>query len=521
MAGFRERISLRGLLGGLAAIGLILVIVAGANSYFNVRQVTTETDLVINVLEPADDASQTLSLSVRSMEAGLFSYIQTEDRDRKSSYTDGETNSRIALERLSKLLGDYPSFEALIAAATASRATWIASVADPAIDQADKGNFQAAAEIADSQLSANSFGRMTADADRLDGEIDRELRSSLNLLNDLTAQMALLQAVTMIVLLVAVFLAWLLLVRWVLRPLDDLRRQMQVVARDRELLEHIDHSGPREIQAVGLDAEDMRQQLVDEIENVTRADETARRATESLASRAPVVASLMRELATPTDPNTAGVSVYGEIHAAETVLAGDFWDSVTTPDDCVALVIADVAGHGDEVGVAATRMKHVIAVALSSGMSPADALELVVRRLVNEDEPPTTAAIVLIDPKDRTVSWANAGHHPPLLLRSGGESVELQRTGPLLSWIGGPWTESSTTFAPGDRLLLYSDGLVESHNDAGEQLEVAGIRELISATDAKTGDEKALVRGVLTRGRERSVDWDRDDVTLIAASIAG
>lgn len=519
MAGFRERISLRGLLTALAAIGLILVIAAAAITYFNVRQVTTETDLVIEVLEPADDASQSLSLSVRKMEAGLFSYIQTEDRNRKSSYIYGKAGSEIALQRLTELLGGDPKFDRLIAAAATSREVWMTQVAEPALAEADAGNFAAAAIIADSQLSSQRFGRMTATTDRLDAKIDDDLEAALDRLNDLTTQMAVLQGVGMLVLLIAVTAAWLLLVRWVLSPLDDTRRQMRVVARDRELLEHIDPSGPREIQAVGRDAEQMRQQLVDEIENVTRADETARRATESLASRAPVVAALMQELATPTNQNPAAVSVHGEIHAAETVLAGDFWDIVETPEDCVALVIADVAGHGDEVGVAATRMKHVIAVALGSGSSPAAALELAVRRLVDEEEPPATAAIAVIDPHARVMTWANAGHHPPILLRSDGESTELERTGPLLSWIGGPWAQHTANFEPGDRLLMYSDGLIESHDEAGEQLGAAGLQELVAAASTTAHDEESLVRGVLTRGRERAVDWDRDDVTLIAASL--
>ncbi len=519
MAGFRERISLRGLLTALAAIGLILVIAAAAVTYFNVTQVKRETNLVINTLEPADDASQALSLSVRKMEASLFAYIQTGNKSRLSPYRDGKANSDIALQQLTGLLGDDPEFEVLISKATESRDAWIADIAEPTLTEAAAGDLPAAAAIADSQLSDRRFDRMTTDVDRLDSKIDDDLEGALDRLDELTTRMAVLQGLGMLVLLVAVALAWLLLMRWVLSPLDDLRRQMRVVARDRELLEHIDPSGPREIQAVGRDAEQMRQQLVAEIENVTRADEAARRATESLASRAPVVAALMRELATPTDPSPTGVSVHGEIHAAETVLAGDFWDSVTTPGDNVALVIADVAGHGDEIGVAATRMKHLIAVALGSGSGPAAALELAAKRLANEDEPPATAAIVIVDPTAHQITWANAGHHPPLVLRPDSEPVELQRTGPLLSWLGGPWTEQVASFTPGDRLLLFSDGLIESHDTAGEQLEALGLLELVATVRTTTTNDESLVRGVLTYGRERAVDWDRDDVTLIAASL--
>ncbi len=519
MAGFRERISLRGLLTALAAIGLILVIVAAAVTYFNVTQVKRETNLVINTLEPADDASQALRLSVRNMEAGLFAYIQSGNENRLSPYRYGEANSDIALQQLTELLGDDAEFQVLISEATESRDAWIADIAEPSLAEAAAGDLGAAAAIADSQLSDRRFDRLIADVDQLDAKIDSDLEAALDRLNDLTTRMAVLQGFGMLILLVAVALAWLLLMRWVLSPLNDLRRQMRVVARDRELLEHIDPTGPREIQAVGRDAEQMRQQLVHEIENVTRADETARRATESLASRAPVVASLMRELATPTNQNPVAASVHGEIHAAETVLAGDFWDVVETPADGVALVIADVAGHGDEVGVAATRMKHMIAVALGSGSGPGAALELAARRLANEDEPPATAAIAVIDPRAQTVTWANAGHPPPMLLRPDGGDIELQRTGPLLSWIGGPWAERTARFEPGDRLLMYSDGLIESHDQAGKQLGAEGLRDLVQAADTTADDEESLVRGVLTRGRDRAVDWDRDDVTLIAASL--
>ncbi len=526
----RERISLRGLLAALAIAGLAVVLVAAAVIAVSVERVSGGTGRVTTVYEPAATDVYNLSLATSDMERGVSLYAIGGVESDLRPYVDGERRSAIALASLGRLLGGDPDISPLLEAVQSSRSEWLSGVAQPSIKAVRDGRQGRAERIIAGDESLLLFDRFVTDSDRLRNTIDEERSEAFDQLRQLTGSLFYLVGAGVLILLFSVLSATYLMRRWVLAPLRELRDQMQSVAQDVRRGGTISPSGPREISDVGRDAEEMRRQLVDEIDRAERATaaqqratDAARRAAESMASDAPVVAAIMRELAAQTDPAPEGIEVYGEILPAETVLAGDFWDCIAVPDGRAALVIADVAGHGDRVGVAASRIKHLLAVATASGRSPGSALALADRRLADENEPIATAAIVVVDPATGTLTWSNAGHPPPVVVRSSGKTEELVRTGPLLSWLGGPWEARTTTLAAGDCLLLFSDGLVESHDAGGEQLGVPGLLTLFDRA-ASTGGEghrgvKHLVRRTLALARERCVDWERDDVTLVALTL--
>ena len=73
---------------------------------------------------------------------------------------------------------------------------------------------------------------------------------------------------------------------------------------------------------------------------------------------------------------------------------------------------------------------------------------------------------------------------------------------------------------PGDVLLAFSDGLLESHDEHGEQLEVPGLLALVRDAREAGAEQDEIVRRTLAQARSRAVDWERDDVTLVALSLA-
>ena len=164
-----------------------------------------------------------------------------------------------------------------------------------------------------------------------------------------------------------------------------------------------------------------------------------------------------------------GVAVHGEVNSAEGVLAGDWWDCVAMPSGEAALIITDIAGHGAEAGVAAMRVKHLMALLLASGAGPDEAITLAARSFADEVGRFATVAVVCVDPPTGAVRWANGGHHPPVILTPDGQETELAPTGPLLSWLGGPWRVDTAAMGPDDVLLAYSDGLIESHDAAAQR----------------------------------------------------
>jgi serine phosphatase RsbU (regulator of sigma subunit) len=114
-----------------------------------------------------------------------------------------------------------------------------------------------------------------------------------------------------------------------------------------------------------------------------------------------------------------------------------------------------------------------------------------------------TAVIAHLD-HDGLLTIANGGHCPPLVVRNDGTIEEIASTGPLLGILpGAKWCSLQTHLAPGESLLLYSDGVTESLI-AGEELGVAGLRALVARLGACPASIVEELGGV------------SDDLTLVA-----
>jgi len=329
----------------------------------------------------------------------------------------------------------------------------------------------------------------------------RPLRSDYS---QLELELLIIGLILLVVLFVAVRTLWSLAVL----PLRDLQEDLTAVA-DGELELVIEEYGPPEVRHVAAAAESMRRRLLAEIDEARAADE-------ALAQRGPLVTALREELApSGAVASVANVDAAAQLVPAEGVLAGDWVDIVALPDGRAALLIADVSGHGAAAGLAALRIKHMVTVGLAEGASPATVLGRAATTFAHEDERFASAAIVVVDPSALTFTWANAGHPPPLLV--GHDDVALlDPTGPILSRLGGEWDEGGGQINPGDLVLGYSDGLLESRDDEGNQLEISGIVRGLGSIDVPA---MALVGRLVATARARAVDWRRDDVAIAALSV--
>lgn len=511
VADLRERVSLRAMLYWLGAAGLIVLILITLGVGSRTRQVSNEANRVVTVYEPAAEDVATVSLAISEMERGLTQYVLGGTEADLRPYVDGERRSALALESLDRLLGTDPKVDPLLVSAEASRTEWLDTVATPTITAVRADEIRRAKKLVLGDLNAALYDQLITDTDKLRYTINAERSAGFAQLSELSTQLSRIVALALLFLVIGLVIAGFLLFRWVLKPLNEVRRQIREVARRGNHERPIEPRGPLEIAAVSKDTEAMRRQLVSEIDE-------ARSAREALEHRAPLVAAIRRELSMPTDPNIRGVRVHGEVRAAEGVLAGDWWDCVAMPSGEAALIITDIAGHGPEAGVAAMRIKHLMALLLASGAGPEEALGLAARTFADEVGRFATVAVVCVDPVSGNVRWSNGGHHPPIILKPDDGIEELERTGPLLSWLGGPWQSRETTMDAEDVLLAFSDGLIESHDKNGAQLELEGLLAIYRQSNDGVGEEEA-VRRTLARARERAVDWERDDVTLVALSL--
>ena len=322
-------------------------------------------------------------------------------------------------------------------------------------------------------------------------------------------RMALALLVAGTVLFALVVGAFVLIRRWVLHPLDELSDQLREVAREGHREQVIVPTGPPELRAVGSDAEAMRRALLAE-------SDAARAAGEGLAQESPVVAAIRAELATDPDPLAARLEVHGRVEAAHGVLAGDWWGVLPLDDERTALLLLDVAGHGELAGLVLQRLRSVMTVALRSGVDAGTALTRGATSFTDAaDGRFATALVTVLDPVAGTMEWANAGHPAGWLMPGGvtADRTRLEPTGPLLSALGGTWSARSIPLGVGDVLLAWSDGLVEAR-DADRELSEDDLARVVDA--AATTQPRELVARVVAELREAAPEWRRDDVTLVA-----
>ncbi|HXH38925.1 MAG TPA: PP2C family protein-serine/threonine phosphatase [Thermoanaerobaculia bacterium] len=251
--------------------------------------------------------------------------------------------------------------------------------------------------------------------------------------------------------------------------------------------------------------------IVTTMQQATRAQERLVAVDSELATaRAIQMATLPR-----MGPELAGLEV-AAIYMPASDVAGDFYDFLEMENGCLGVFIADVSGHGVPAALVASMLKIALATQVGNASSPARILAalntLFCGRLERQF---ITASYVHIDPAAGTLVIASAGHPPPIL-RHGAFSEEILAAGVVLGrFRDARYDEVTRPFAPGDTLVLYTDGVTESANAEGEQWGDERLRTTITKRGSGSVGVLAatIVSDVATwRGVASTPD---DDVTLI------
>ncbi|MFD5269604.1 SpoIIE family protein phosphatase [Streptomyces sp. NPDC058335] len=150
-------------------------------------------------------------------------------------------------------------------------------------------------------------------------------------------------------------------------------------------------------------------------------------------------------------------------------VGGDWFSAIELPDGDALFVVGDVAGHGIDAVAAMALLRFTAKGMVITGSSLTGALGRLNALLLHSRDPHGTATMVLAryTPRERRLVWAQAGHPPPLLLRDG-KARYLDRPFGMLLGAGDSarYEEAECRLAPGDRLVLYTDGLVEQPSES-------------------------------------------------------
>jgi len=187
--------------------------------------------------------------------------------------------------------------------------------------------------------------------------------------------------------------------------------------------------------------------------------------------------------------------------------------------DRLGLFIADVSGHGVPAALIASMVKMAAISQRDHAENPAQILSAMNRALCgNTQGQYVTAAYAWIDGAKKEVRYAAAGHPSMLLLRDGAVR-EIAENGLLLAAVDGiVYTEKTMTLLPGDRFLLYTDGLVEARNQAGEMFGEASLSAAFAQSAGLSPSDAVNEIVAKVQGWARSQD---DDLTVLVCDYRG
>lgn len=264
-------------------------------------------------------------------------------------------------------------------------------------------------------------------------------------------------------------------------------------------------------------------ELMARVRGLLRTTEASHQDRKRLQDEIDAAAEVQRRLFPSSQPRVSGLDYAGMCRPALGV-SGDYYDFFKLASGCLALLVADVCGKGMPAALVAAALHAAVRAYGPAAGRNCGALMAEVNRLLFETTSGgrfVTVFYGVFDPSDRTLTWANAGHCRPLWMTASGHLTRLDSlTMPAGIAAEVPPLQETIRLAPGDLLLVHSDGISEASDQCGEEfgesrlLNVMQGSRLLSASllcERILDDVKEFTRG----GRQA------DDLTVLAAHVHG
>jgi sigma-B regulation protein RsbU (phosphoserine phosphatase) len=200
-------------------------------------------------------------------------------------------------------------------------------------------------------------------------------------------------------------------------------------------------------------------------------------------------------------------------------VGGDAFDIVLLDEHRLAISVADVSGKGLPAALLVSSVQATIR-AVATGADPASVCHHLNHSLAGQipDGRFVTLVLAVLDPHTRRVVYANAGHNQPILVRRDGSASRFDRGGPVLGVLADAVYElGQVTLEPGDRLVFFTDGLVEA-TDGREEFGEDRLTALVQSQ--RTLGAGALVASIVDTVKTFSHDAHGDDTTVVALAVS-
>jgi phosphoserine phosphatase RsbU/P len=204
------------------------------------------------------------------------------------------------------------------------------------------------------------------------------------------------------------------------------------------------------------------------------------------------------------------------------IVGGDYFDFIRIDGEHTALAIGDVAGKGVAAALLMTSLQALLRSRAAACASDVSQLAVETNQRLQETIPGNKYATLfygVYSDAQRALTYINAGHNPPLLLRTDGAIERLSAGGPVLGMFeNAVYGAATVQLDRGDRLVLYTDGVTEALNEAGDEFGEARLIDAIAGcphTGAQATEAAILAaHSAFTRETARA-----DDMTLVVATV--
>ena len=210
------------------------------------------------------------------------------------------------------------------------------------------------------------------------------------------------------------------------------------------------------------------------------------------------------------------IQIAGMTRPANTV-GGDFYDVLPLTDGRIIVTLGDVAGKGSPAALLMALLLAVLRTLVDEDLDPPSLIERVNAQICRHS--PSSRFITLFyavyTPATGTLAYVNAGQNPPLIRRADGRYERLGSTGVALGMFEhSTFASVETTLAPGEMLIMYSDGITEAEDPTGRPFEESGLELVV---ERHAGQESAEIGVQVIKAVEAHAKASRfiDDLTIL------
>jgi phosphoserine phosphatase RsbU/P len=229
-----------------------------------------------------------------------------------------------------------------------------------------------------------------------------------------------------------------------------------------------------------------------------------------------VASKIQKELLPDENPILAGYAIAGTSISAQ-VVGGDYYDFIRLDEHRLCFCVGDVAGKGLSAALLMANLQATLRGQIMTSDSPGECLKKANQLLFHSTPPDrfVTLFFGLIDTRDHTLRYCNAGHDQPFYISSRND-VQRLTTGDFILGIMDTcdFHDATISFEPGDVLAVPTDGISEALNEEDEQFGEENLER--SLLEKKNGTPEEILRGVVAEiDRYRGNAVQADDITMI------